>query len=57
MAAAVFQTLTDTFVNGSYVQSGGQFTTTDTYIPPSKPLNNHFDPSKVVMKPLAVRLS
>lgn len=57
MAVAVFQTLVDTFVNGTYVPSGGQFTTTDTYIPPTKPVNNHSDPSKVVMKVLAIRLS
>ncbi len=57
MAVAVFQTLTDTFVNGTFVQSGGQFTTTDTYIPPQKPQNNHNDPSKVVMKSFGVRLS
>ena len=57
MAAAVFQVLCDTFVNGFYVPSGGQFQTTDTYIPPQKPTNNNPDPTKVVLKSLGTRLS
>jgi len=57
MAVAVFQTLCDTFVNGTFVPSGGQFTTTDTYIPPQKPNNNHADPSKITFKSLGTRLS